>query len=674
MLDSRFWPVVLKNNDTMHPLLQIMNLDYPGLAQVKVAVDDYDVRRALDALTTYFRQRIEPDPRSLIGPDETLIERADQALQHEFTFYHDSATIPGPGIDWTYRPTQDWEWTWALNRHQWWPALVGAYLATGNEQYACELDNLLISWIGAHPPSPHDLSAWRPLEAGLRMGESWVAILPALKKSSSVTRTAWLYYLRSIHDHAEFLLNHAEHGSNRLLMEMNGLLNCGLIFPEFKRASHWLRTAMAQLEAEMQSQVHTDGTHYEYSTGYQLVCIRHFEEAMEKVERASDTQFSIAYRDRLVSMWESVMYMLRPDGKLPMLNDADQHEISPLLFEAGKKYDRSDFIYVATSGQQGKPPSGASHRFPWGRRAVMRDSWQPDALYGLLETAPFGYGHQHEDALTFEIMAYGQPLIGTMGRFTYAENAIRHYLTSSRAHNVVLIDGCEQAQKTYVDASSLPFDSKKPVSLAENAQRNQTLGSTPDAWIAHAETLDPWISNDQLDIAYGKYEGPWSKAEIQCVWERWMLFHKPVEHRACSGFWIIQDRFSGAGSHLLSFLFHFFPGEITWDETSGTIVSDYGYENGNVLVRFADADNIHFTAAKGHEQPPHGWFSREYGQLEAAWEVSVQRHCTFPYINTFVLIPFVGDTVPNVQIAVDNSIKVTVSGNSWHVPSPSRTH
>jgi hypothetical protein len=51
---------------------------------------------------------------------------------------------------------------------------------------------------------------------------------------------------------------------------------------------------------------------------------------------------------------------------------------------------------------------------------VLRSGWDADALYAMLEAAPFGYGHQHEDALTFELFAYGQPLLGAMGRYTYA--------------------------------------------------------------------------------------------------------------------------------------------------------------------------------------------------------------------------------------------------------------
>ena len=80
----------------MHPLLCIINLEYPGLTEVKTAVNAYDVSQALDALVEYYRHRLEPDPTSLASSDETLIEVANQALNREFTFYNHTATISNP--------------------------------------------------------------------------------------------------------------------------------------------------------------------------------------------------------------------------------------------------------------------------------------------------------------------------------------------------------------------------------------------------------------------------------------------------------------------------------------------------------------------------------------------------------------------------------------------------
>lgn len=632
----------------MHPLLLSMDLDRKGLERVKAASDARNLSLALDELVAYFRGRTEPDPDLLARPDPGAVEPARTAMRREFEFYNEHGTLPGKDLDWTYKPGIDWEWTWALNRHGWWSALASAYLATRDEAFARELDILVRSWVGGHPPTVEDASAWRTIEAGIRSSRAWPSILSAMKASPSISRDAWLYYLRSIHDHAEFLLAHPKSG-NWLLMETNGVLTWGLLFPEFKRAADWVRTAMGKFEQEIASQVHPDGAQEEYSTGYQFVCIHNFASVLDKTDRIPCPKFSQAYRDRLIAMWEHVMYMLRPDGKLPMLNDADQRPVAPGLVEAGQKYGRRDFVFAGTNGREGSPPAQTSIRFPYVRRAFMRSGWDTGAMYGLLETAPFGYGHQHEDALTFEVFGHGQPLIGTMGRFTYAGVPRRRYLTGSRGHNVVLIDGQSQAMRSLLQGHRRP-------------------APAPTSWVASEPTTDPWVTGPDLDVAFGRYSGPWSGGLQGVVWDRRLAFQKPHAPSGRPGFWVIRDDFAGKGGHDLEFLLHFFPGEITLDAAEGRVVSDYGADTGNVLVQCPDKEGLALDAAKGQEDPPRGWFSPEYGKIEPAWEVALRRRITFPARHTMVLVPFLGGKVPAVQVGTDgDSVTLAVDGKAWTI-------
>jgi len=127
----------------MHPLLMSLDLDRKGLERVKEAYEAGDPSRALSELVAYFRNRQEPDPALLAKPDPEAVDPARKAMRHEFEFYNEPGTLRGDGLDWTYRPGIDWEWTWALNRHGWWTTLASAYLATRDESYARELDMLI---------------------------------------------------------------------------------------------------------------------------------------------------------------------------------------------------------------------------------------------------------------------------------------------------------------------------------------------------------------------------------------------------------------------------------------------------------------------------------------------------------------------------------------------------
>ncbi len=637
----------------MHPLLNSLNLDYPGLQQVKQAVADRNVSLALAELVRYFRTRTEPDPASLAQANPQAVGLADRALKREFVFYNEPGQVPGDPFDWTYRPGIDWEWTWALNRHGWWEDLSAAYLASGNETYMHELDLLIRTWVGGHLPTVEDASAWRTIEAGIRTMGPWMSILSALKASPTISRDAWLYYLRSIQDHAEFLLANPK-GGNWLLMETNGVLACGLTFPEFKHAGEWVRTAIQKFEHEIIHQTHPDGSQEEYSSHYHFVCLHNFEMALDRVDRAVAggklaQGFSAEFRRRLIAMWEYTMLTLRPDGRHTLLNDADSLDRRAALENAGEKYHRPDFIYAASGGLRGTPPASTSCRLPWVRRAVMRSGWDAQAFFALLETAPFGYGHQHEDALGFELFAHGRPLLGMMGRYTYARVPLRGYLTSSQGHNVLLIDGQGQNQR------SLQHN------FGQTAPR-------PAGWIAQAPTQDPWLSTPELDIAGGQYSGPWTGDLSGITWTRQLIFHKPDPHSGRPAFWLVRDQVTGQGQHELTFLLHFFPGAVTVSADSGRIQTHFEGSGGNLLAILLADHPLAIDAAHGQADPPRGWYSQEYGLIEPAWEVRAACRTALPYEQVMLFVPYAGEAAPQAQaVRQAGGVRVTLNGQEWPV-------
>ena len=323
----------------MHPLLLQLDLDRPGLEEANALARASRIHEALASVVRYFRTRPEPDPSLLARPNPGAVEACEKAIAREFVFYQVPAKVPPGNWDWTWRPGTDWEWTYALNRHHWWAELAAAFLATGDQRYAEELDSLIRSWVGQCPVHVDDISSWRTLETGLRVAGPWMAILAAMKATPLITDTAWIMYLRAIHDHAEHLVAHPK-ANNWLLVESNGLLTCGIVFPEFRHAKEWVRTAVERFEREMEQSVHPDGAHIEYSSSYHFLSLHSFTAAMDKADRTVGSVFSDAFRNRLELMWEYPMYMMRPDGRLPLLNDSDTADIRPQLRAAGERFRR----------------------------------------------------------------------------------------------------------------------------------------------------------------------------------------------------------------------------------------------------------------------------------------------------------------------------------------------
>ena len=292
----------------MHPLLSSLNLDLPVLRDVAEPAERRDPSAALKALVDYYRNREEPDPGVMAKANPNAVNAAEKTLRREYVFYNEPGTLPSGDRDWTWKPGTDWEWTWALNRHFTWSQLSAAYLATGDERYAQDLDDQVRTWVAGHPADTEDPSAWRSLEAGIRVGTSWPAGLGAMKASRSFTDHAWLLFLRSIKEHAEYLIAN-KRSNNWLLKETNGLITCGLYFPEFRDAAKWVRIGIERLENEVRVQVHPDGAHIEYSTGYHFFSNDSLSLSLDRFDRVMATPyreffpedmpaFSDTYRER----------------------------------------------------------------------------------------------------------------------------------------------------------------------------------------------------------------------------------------------------------------------------------------------------------------------------------------------------------------------------------------
>ncbi|HOM57827.1 MAG TPA: heparinase II/III family protein, partial [Candidatus Latescibacteria bacterium] len=171
----------------MHPLLLQLDLDHPGLEEANALARASCIHEALAAVVRYFRARPEPDPSLLAAPNAGAVEASERAIAREFVFYQVPGKVPPGNWDWTWRPGTDWEWTYALNRHHWWAELAAAYLATGDQRYAQELDSLIRSWVGQCPVRVDDTSAWRTLETGIRVSGPWIGILSAMEATRVIT-------------------------------------------------------------------------------------------------------------------------------------------------------------------------------------------------------------------------------------------------------------------------------------------------------------------------------------------------------------------------------------------------------------------------------------------------------------------------------------------------------
>lgn len=642
--DTRMGPLISREDF-------FAGLDYsvPGLSAVRSAVGKGDYAAATAALLDYMRARrsVKYFVNWWDRPAQTTpgydTSKADDICRHIFHGGIADWYPPydlGPRIDWAASPYNDREWFWGINRHQHWSILGRAYWATGDEKYATEFVAQLVDWVRTRPvvtDGKHNSSAsWRTIEAGIRMSGSWPESYQLFLTSPSFTPEANLLYLMSTVDHARHLAANPT-GGNWLTMEMNGLLHVGVLFPEFKQSAEWRKLALDRLSRELGVQVYPDGMQFELTTGYHRVAMSNFREPMKLLE-LNDVEAPAGYMDALEKMYQALMYIGKPCGYVPALNDSDARietvpesgkwsNVRGDLEEGAARFGRKDMLYVLTHGAEGEPPADVSHVFSYAGLYVMRQDWSPDALYLVFDAGPFGAGHQHEDKLSFEAFAYGETLLYDPGRFSYAD-MLGGYMRSTAAHNTCLVDGQGQAR------------GRQPASDRK--------------WIVSEPVVNPWISTPVFDYVEGVYDDGYGPDRYRGVTHRRsVVFVK-------RGYWLIVDRFEGQGSHKLDTLFHFAPGKVRVDDAALTCASA-NLGRPNVLIRPSETKGVSVSVLEGSTSPYQGWISTEYNSKVAAPVADYAWSGELPVEFAYLLYP----SRPSDEVGVTSvrRIEVTVDGN-----------
>ncbi len=457
-------------------LFSMVDLERADLSAVREAAAKQDWAAAKHAFAEHLRSRTEPhwtfDPKAVGRERKPNVAKAEKALLHQLSSIGIEWAF-GDTIDWSFNPTtqpgskwpRNHEWTWQLSRHSTWVDLGRAFYATGDEKYAAEFVRELRSWVRDCPvPAKADnkaFSRWRTIEAGIRTGSVWPEVYHLVLASKAVDDEALTLFLKSFAEHALYLMQFKT-GGNWLTMEANGLYHVGALFPEFRDAALWRQTALERLGAELDIQVYPDGAQVELAPGYHGVSVQNF---LGPVNLAPLTGCEVAraYTAKMERMFDYFLYSMQPTRRTPALNDSGAGAMERWMEMGAKLFPaRDDFRWVATGGKEGKPPAPLSYRFPYAGQVLFRSGWDRDSLWLCMDAGPFGYGHQHEDKLGVTLTAFGKALLVEGGVYTYDASEWRRYVLSSRAHNVVLVDGGDQNRRkepkeTYVVTAPVPL-------------------------------------------------------------------------------------------------------------------------------------------------------------------------------------------------------------------------
>jgi hypothetical protein len=397
------------------------------------------------------------------------------------------------------------------------------------------------------------------MEVALR-AMNLLAVFQLLRRSPQLNEERLLSLLQLFEQHGAHIRRNLEFSyittSNHYLSDVVGLFWLGLMLPELEAASGWREFGLRQMLREMDKQVLADGADDEASTGYHRLVLELFLYSFI-LTRANWIEIDERYWQKLRAMLDYARAYLRPDGRAPLIGDADSGQVLPLCrraaddhayvlalgatifnepcFKQSGESTPEELLWIL--GEEGVRAYEALPKIEEGSRSqafadagtyILRDG----DLYLLFNASGSGLkgrgSHGHNDALSIEVSACGTCFITDPGTFVYsADFQERNLFRSTAYHSTVEVDGAEQNS---TDAS-LPF----------------VIGDE-----AHPSVLH-WETSAESDIVVAEHNG--YKRLAQPVIHRRHVYFKKRER-----LWIIEDTLLGKGEHVFRFRFHFAEG------------------------------------------------------------------------------------------------------------------
>lgn len=608
-------------------------------AEYGTALLKNDKDAALKAAVKYFRER--PTPASLLKLNELSYDRetAENAAQGNITVVNIPHRFPEGRIDFLYDPTRatgvyNPEWQWQLNRMYFWNDLALAYLHNGDERFAAAFAQQVRDWI-VNVPCPAEnwnnpYSAWRTIETGIRLMDSWKIAFEIFRKSPSVPDETLALMVASMCEQAIHAKEHYTR-QNWLMMEMNGAYMFAALFPEFILSREIRRFAANLLSIELNKQILPDGWQNELSPDYHYVVFRCAAMMINNARLGGflaelPPEFS-ATLERAADAWCKQM---TPGFTQPCTNDSFVIDSAVLLREACELFpDRKDFLWGATHGKEGRAPEEktTSYFFPWAGFAVLRSGWDADASYLNFDVGPLGVCHSHQDKLNINIYKGGEELLFDDGGGQYEKSAFREYGMTGNDHNTILVDGICQYRKG-------------PLAVEQAIDAN-------------------FVTGEKYDYVCGVYDETYGKELLRpAAHKREILFVKPDIFVVADTMKSMDDK-----AHDYTMLLHMDTLNVKTSSESVHGILDGKYDLYALLL----SENTEVIAESGKESPVSGWYvGRNNRKLHPATTVKirVEQKRDFRFLTLFFPVEK-GKGFPTAEKLSDRDWKITFAGQEY---------
>jgi hypothetical protein len=558
-IGSASWLALLRSSPRLFPAasaeaLARLKTELPGQAAAAISAGERILRHEFNMLGSGLYRPIDPE-RQAVGAYLPIDWNIDpiSGLRFPSGIHYKSWDL------WKMRPGMaDVKLPWELARCQHWLTLAQAWLLTGDARFAEEMFAQRADFDAANPVG-YGIHWTCTMDVAIRAA-NWALALEMVRDYPA-PETVWLEAYRSLFAHGDFIRSNLEDKyevtSNHFLSNVIGLYYLARVFQESPQAQEWEVFSRNAIEREMHVQILPDGADFESSVPYHRLVAELFLGAV-RVADHSGSPFSSQLRTRLQGMVEYLLGVLRPDGLMPQLGDADDGRLHILTDYGTWQPQDARHLLASASCVLGIPEllrySGTRGRWEafWWSGGADSSSDQTETLpevdkhfpnagivihrspeaylaitNGIVGTKGFG-NHKHNDLLSFEYHPGGIPLIVDPGSYVYTSDLdARNLFRGTGYHNTLMVDGIEQ-NETNPEWIFRLFEKATP------------------------ETLEYRVTADTV-VYHGRHVG-YTRLEHPVVHERRFELNRKT------GVLAIDDRLEGAGPHKLGWHFHLAPG------------------------------------------------------------------------------------------------------------------
>ncbi len=497
---------------------ELLNLDYPGLEDVKANYEAGKYKQAATELLTYYRNRATVNNISAVKVNSVSAaakNRADQATreggfrfyvnnfvenkngttkEEDDTFY--SFLSDNGSIDWAYTPEtaenlDEWKQRYRL---QWMLSQAQVYSFTKDEKYITAWKEILTSLMtvcnnykvdGEYVEfsdfsEPYNI-AWKELETAARL-EGMLTVFEYYKSSENFTPEWLMTYLGYIYDHVRSMLANPYHSngqySNIITTQHSCKVYAGLYMPEFKDAAKWLAEGAACLVEDVNGQFNSDGVLCEYDYGYHVGTLADYIGAHNAVQNNLEHRselsdiFPADYTSRLRNAANFVQDYIYPDYTVEAMADTrpgttGKSATIKNIANYNSLFSDGHFEYMSTEAHtSGIAPSTDVSIYSVSGFYMFRTGWDKEDMMLIHKNAndPDTRTHNQWDNGTISLYKNGRRFMPDAGVSIYSGktdeiNKFRAEFAASAKHSTITVNGANHPERAgkFLDSGKFPI-------------------------------------------------------------------------------------------------------------------------------------------------------------------------------------------------------------------------